>query len=173
MEKDTKEVMERIRDGKNKYNKLHSVFKKNFTLEGKSLAEIQDHFSITVPKDANIQTCKELMGKLAKLHHEATFFLNISAVIDKSLILNKDKAYREAYNAEIKSYTDKGKSIPAAATLKAIADLHTQDSDDMMTNAAISKEFWKNIINHLKYLQKLLNDITINNGYEIKLGSNP
>jgi len=71
---------------------------------------------------------------------------------------------------ELSQYKTSGKS-PAATTLKTLADSKVQEYDDLIVNSQINKEFWKNIIDHLKYLYKVVNDITINTGYEIKINA--
>lgn len=163
------QVLKDIADSKKEFTEMCDAFDA-FKIEEKTIKEWHEYFRVTIPPDADTTICKQIASNLGKLHHLATYYFNKSASVEKAFSIKKDREYMVAYNKKVKEYKDAGKSLPAAKTLETGAKEAVRDLDNVISNAELAKDFWRKKIEHLKFMHKLLNDVTINNGYEIKLG---
>lgn len=166
---DAKKLIDDLRNAKETFKIVHEQFYKQYTIDDKTLEEWQEEFYVKIPKDANIDQCREIASQLADLHHKATFYLNRSSAEDTAFVSAKDKEYRKEYSAQVTRRQANKEKLPAASTLKTITEERVQQYDDVILSAQLVKEFWKKNLEHLKYVSKLLNDMVIINGYEIKV----
>ena len=164
----SKELVASIQDSKAEFVKSHNELRDRYMIDGKTIANWDKRFKLNIPKDATPTQCKELVRDLAELHHEATFYYSQASMAEKAILGRREAEHRAAY-ADALAESGRGTKPVPATTLKTMSDKAVQEIDDILVNASITREFWKEKIEHLKYLYKLINDITINIGYEIKL----
>lgn len=164
----SKKLVEKVQAGKAEFVKSHKELTDRYMINGKTISDWNNHFKLNIPKDATPTQCKEIMRDLAELHHEATFYYSQASMTEKAVLGRREAEHREAYANGLTESSKALKPTPAT-TLKITADKAVQEIDDILVNAQITQAFWKERIEHLKYLYKLVNDITINTGYEIKL----
>lgn len=164
-----KDFIEKVKESKDTFNRVYDKFYKQYQIDGKTMPEWQEHFKVDVPKDCDVYKCKEILAKLATLHHEASYYYSRSSAIDKAYNSEREKEYRKEYKKTVTEMTTEGKKLPAAGTLSALASEKVQEFDDVIYNSQLTKDFWKSVIEQLKYTFKVVNDMTINNGYELKI----
>lgn len=164
-----KEFIDKVKDSKETFNRVNEKFYTQYKIDGRTMPQWREHFHIKIDKDAHPSLCKELLAKLSELHQEASFYYARACALEKAYGSEREKAYREAYRETTNQRTGKDGRAPASTTIQTIANNEVQEYDDVIYNSQIVKDFWKGIIEQLKYSYKLINDITINNGYEIKM----
>lgn len=168
-----KDFIEKVKDSKETFNRVNEKFYTQYKIDGKTMPEWREHFYVKVEKDAHPSRCKALLAELSEKHQEASFYYSRAGALEKAYGSEREKAYRERYRETTDARTGKDGKAPASTTLQTIASNAVQEYDDVIYNAQIVKDFWKGIIEQLKYSYKLINDITINNGYEIKMSPPP
>ena len=166
-----RKFIEKVKESKETFNKVYDRFYSQYQIDGKTMPEWQEHFKVEVPRDADIYKCKEILSRLADLHHEASYYYSRSSAIDKAYNSEREKEYRKEYKKTVTDMTTEGRKLPAAGTLAAIASEKVQEFDDVIYNSQLVKDFWKSVIEQLKYAYKVVNDITIINGYELRINS--
>ena len=157
-----KEFITKVRDSKETFNRVHDKFYANYRINGKTMPEWQDYFRVDIPKDLSPSGCKELLASLAAAYHEASFYYTSAGALDKAYGSEREKEYRKVYKRVADERTGTDKKTAAATTLATLADEEVQEFDDVIYNAQLTKDFWKSILDQLKYTFKVLNDITIN-----------
>ena len=165
-EEEIKSVIASIKSGKDTFRKVQKKLYDQYSIDGKTMNEWKEHFKIQIPPDANASVLKGVSSDLATKYHEATFHYNKALAVDKMYTAAKDKEYRVKYTAEVKAA---GIKKPTAAALQNKVGADLQHYDDVIDNAKFALDFWKGIIDDLKYAMKAATNITINIGYELKV----
>lgn len=164
-----KEFIGKVRDSKETFNRVHDKFYAAYRINGKTMPEWQDYFKVDIPKDISPIECIGMLAELAAKYHEASFHYASSGALDKAYGSEREKEYRKVYKRVTDERTGADKKTAAATTLATLADQEVQEFDDVIYNAQLTKDFWKSILDQLKYTFKVLNDITINNSLDLKV----
>jgi hypothetical protein len=164
------DILESLKKGKSVYDVFSADFRTRYLIAGKTLAEWESKFKIKIPEQANPHECKNLDTKLMELHQEATFNLASSKAVMQALKRGIDTEMNSRKTALVQQYTNNKAKLPAAATLESMARSQIDDVDGAMMSALIASNFWQDLIDHISFCRKLLENITINNGIEGKMG---
>lgn len=162
-------MIEGLRKGKNIHDIFAEQVRTRVLIQGKTMEQWKEHFSIKIPDNPDIQACKAIDVKLMELHEEATF---LKAMADASYTLGKksyDTQYRDKFTALVNEYKQQGKKLPAKETLEVLA---SQDIDDIETGlayASMASQFWKQILEDLNFKRRIIENATINNSVEAKM----
>lgn len=168
-EDEAKEFIKKVRESKETFNRVHDKFYASYRINGKTMPEWQDYFKVDIPKDISPIGCIGMLAELAAKYHEASFYYSSAGALDKAYGAEREKEYRKIYKRVTDERTGPDKKTAAATTLSTLADQEVQQFDDVIYNAQLTKDFWKSILDQLKYTFKVLNDITINNSLELKI----
>lgn len=168
-EEEAKEFINKVKESKETFNRVHDKFYAAYRINGKIMPEWQDYFKIDIPKDISPIECIGMLAELAAKYHEASFYYSSASALDKAYGSEREKEYRKVYRRVTDERTGTDKKTAAATTLATLADQEVQEFDDVIYNAQLTKDFWKSILDQLKYSFKVLNDITINNSLELKM----
>lgn len=153
-----------------KINKLfEESMKQQFLISGKTMGYWEQKFKLHIPKDnLTPMKCVELDRVLMDLHQDATFYYNVSDAKTQLAKSGQTSEYNSRVNKIIAEFKLEGNKIPAADTLKAMAAVHTEGIASASTIAEVELKFWKNIIAHLQYCRKMLENASLNISVEIK-----
>jgi|SRR5579863_4098744 len=163
------EILLSLKKGKSVYDVFSGDFRTRYLIAGKTLADWETNFKIKVPSGASPAECKELDVKLMALHSEATFHAASAKAVLQALKRGIDTEMNSRKTALVAEYANKNEKLPAASTLESMVRAQIDDIDGAMMSAVIASAFWQDILEHLAYCRKLIENISINNGIEAKL----
>ena len=143
---------------------VHSEIK----VQGKSMDEWYEHFSIEISDSPTLQECKELDIKLMRFHEEATFLKCMSEAINSLGRKSYNTQYREKFTNLCAAYKKDDKKLPAKDTLEILASQDLEEIDTGLIFSEVSVKFWKDIIEDLNFKRKSIENITILNATEAK-----
>lgn len=157
--------MKEVKGSKKTFSSVSRTLHDQYLIDGKTVKEWKAYFRVNIPKDANATICKAILAEVAEKYHEATFHYNDALIVDKTYTAAREKSYRVEYTKEIDAA---GSKKPTAAAIQNKVGVNLQHYDDVTDNARLCLEFWKGVLEQLKYYMKVLTNITINIGYELK-----
>lgn len=162
------DLLVKLKSGKSVYEMFQANFRTQYLIAGFSIYDWEKKFKIHIPEDASPANCKELDVKLMALHQEASFHKASARAIMQALKRGVDTKLNATKTALVLEYQTNNKKMPAATTLEAIAKDQINDVDGAVMSANVAVDFWNDIIDHLSFCRKLLENISINNGIEAK-----
>lgn len=163
------EILLSLKKGKSVYDAFATDFRTRYLIGGKTLAEWEAKFKIKVPSAASPAECKGLDIVLMDLHSEAIFHAASSKAVLQALKRGTDTEMNSRKTALVAEYNGKKEKLPAASTLESMVRAQIDDIDGAMMSAVIASAFWQDILEHLAFCRKLIENISINNGIEAKL----
>ncbi len=169
MDNKSDSLLESLRSGKKVYEEFFKVFKEKYLINGLSFQELEKKFRLSIPENLSLQECRGLESRLLDLHQEASFYKASSRATTQALKKGSDTEYRIKYSSLVASYEAPGSKLPAAKTLEALAKNHTDDVDSAIMAASIALDFWEDILSHLAFCRKILENIIIGYSIEAKL----
>jgi len=158
-----------LRKGKDIHEQFAKAVQERMMIQGKTMPQWRKHFSVKIPDNPDITACKETSMRLMELFQEASF---LKAMADAAHSLQKkgyDTQYREKFEAAVSEYKTEGKKLPAKDTLETLAKLEVDDIESGLAYSDLSVRFWKEILENLNYLRKIVETSTINNSVEAKM----
>jgi len=160
-----------------KGKQIHDMFtdnmRKHLYINGKSLDALEERFKIKIQTDnLSPQICQLYDMKLMELNQEASFYHAVSAAKAQMLKRSNDSTYRDKFYALVQEYKALDKKLPANATLESLARVEIDDHESAQAIAEIEKGFWKDILDHLANMRKLIENATFNSSIEMKYFGN-
>jgi hypothetical protein len=154
-----------------KYQELRMALNDKLRVNGKTFGEWKKvFFGVRIPDDLDPISCRRLSVKILQLNQLASTYYTIASARLCSIKESTDWIYREKYQELVAGYTATQSKVPAAAFLETMAAGATEDAKALVLVADIEKNFWKDIINHLTRCRKQLENITMNNALDRKIG---
>jgi hypothetical protein len=153
------------------YKKVRELLNNSIRVSGKTLAEwYTEIYSFKIPDDLSPSETRKLSVKLIKLNRIVSSFQAMANVRYGSIKESSEWLYREKYNELVATAkaTGEGK-IPAAAYLDVMARTKTDDVTQMCMVASVELQFWKDALNYLGRMRKLLENVTMNNAIQNKI----
>lgn len=145
------------------------------TINGKHFSHWKEYFHIDIPYDnLNPSIVRDLDLKLLKLNQEAALFYAIANARVQTIGRGTDSIFRQKYNAICQEYKSKNEKLPAAATIEQMAKADFDDIESAKTQFEVEKTFWKDILDSLASIRKILENATWNskNDLDIKYAKN-
>jgi len=162
------EIIDQADTGIELANQVQNGLKK-VLISGKTLAEWRSYFTITIPPDLNPQTCIDILSGLAGLYQEAAFFKTRADRTAQHLSQAAKLAFNKEFHLQIDSYRDKNARLPSKDTLEVMAEQKIVELRTAEQSSKIELSFWKDVIDNLSTVRKILEQITINLGIERKM----
>lgn len=163
------DILNYLRQGKETYTEFGKKFREMYLISGKLIGEWEEHFKINIPSDTTPPILQSLDRQVALLHQEATFQKAESSCRLEYIKAVYNKEYREAFNAIIAEHkiSSSGK-LPSKDTIATIAENRVGKMKDAFVHGEIELNFWKEILADLSHKRRVINDMTINLGIEMK-----
>jgi hypothetical protein len=167
------ELLNSLKTGKQVYDAFTTNFRRQYLIGGRTIETWEKEFKIKLPEALDPPNCKVIDIQLLKLHEQATFYKALADSALGVLERGEESLYNDritAYVNEHRTSTDKDKArLPAAATLETLAKAELGDVEGAVAAAKVSANFWKEILNHLAFCRKVLDNASISSGIEAKL----
>jgi uncharacterized protein YaaR (DUF327 family) len=163
------EMVKDLRRGKDIYEQFYEAAESRLMIQGKTMVQWKKHFSVHVPQNPDISACKEIDMKLMELYQEAAF---LKAMAEAAAALQRkgyETQYRNKFEALVAEYKATGQKLPAKDTLENLAKKTVDDIETGTTYSDLAVRFWKEVIENLNYIRKLIENATINNSVEAKI----
>jgi hypothetical protein len=158
-----------LRKGKDIHEQFAQAIQDRMTIQGKTIEQWRNHFKIKIPDNPDIVACKAVDMQLMGLYQEASF---LKAMAEAAALLQKkgyDTQYRERFEALVSQYRTEDKKLPAKETLEALARNNVDEVETGLAYAELAVRFWKEIVENLNYLRKIIENVTINNSVESRV----
>lgn len=158
-----------LRQGKDIHEQFAQAVEDRMLIQGKTMKQWREHFRVKVPDNPDINACKAIDMVLMEKYQEASF---LKAMADASHLLQKkgyDSQYRKKFEALVSEYKHGGKKLPAKDTLAALAAAKVDDVETGLAYSDLAVRFWKEILDNLNYIRKIVENATINNSVEAKV----
>jgi len=158
-----------LRHGKAIYEQFAQATQDRMQISGKTMNDWRTYFHVKIPENPDITACKNIDMKLMELYQEASF---LKAMAEAALILNKkgyESQYRTKFEALVAEYQKKGLKIPAKETLENLAKCSVDDVETGLSYSELAVRFWKEILDNLNFMRKIIENATINNSVEAKM----
>jgi hypothetical protein len=156
-----------------KGKQIHDLFTFNMRthlkITGLSIDELEQKFKISIQTDnLTPEICKMYDVQLMRLNQEASFYYAVANAKAQMLKRAGKSKYRDTFYALVQEYKTADKKLPANATLEALAKVENDDYESVEAIAEIEKDFWKDILQHLSDMRKLIENSTFNSSIEAK-----
>lgn len=155
------------------YDAFREIVRQEEKIAGKTIDEWNEYFTLNFPQVPDMASCKEADVRLAQLHHDATFWFNLTKLCADNLTSASDDKFqiefRRLYTQAKQEAEATNKRMPGADILNNLANASSSQRKRLSERASRDLEFWKKIIADLEFQRKAVNDATWNNGIEAKL----
>lgn len=161
-----------LRKGKDIHELFANTVRTGILIQGKTMEQWQNYFSIDIPDNPDIMDCKRLDMRLMQLHEEATF---LKCMAEAALTLGKkgyDTQYREKFTTLVSEYRTLDKKLPAKDTLEILASNELDDIQTSLSYSELGVKFWKDVLDDLNFKRRAIENVTINNATEAKANLN-
>jgi len=166
-------ILAQLQDGKDVYTVFTRHFENEFLLNGKTLSAWRQHFKIQIPQSCNLAELRQVATKLYNVYQEASFFYAEAQAQLSAIQTGGEKLFREAHHKHYSAYKNAGAKLPAADTLKREAEYDIGDIKDAESQAGITKNFWKEIVEGLNNQRRLVEQISISLSVERRFDGGP
>jgi hypothetical protein len=163
------ELLDSLRKGKSTYDLFANTFRTQYLIAGKTIESWEKEFKISIPADLDPNRCKGMDATLMRLYQEALFHKSTARAVLQALKRGVDTELNSRKTAIVAEYETTNRRAPAASTLESLARTQIDDVDGAVMSATIAHNFWEDILEHLSFCRKLIENITINSGIEAKM----
>jgi hypothetical protein len=171
------EMAQKLRDEHVKVQQAYLEQRKylddDMQVSGKTVKEWREELWVIVPIDAlNPQLCMEY--NLAVLRAEAIAAYEYAKSVMRAQILDKQasSAYYGAISNIVDDFKLSEKRIPGAATLETMAEVASEIYKKVAIEGDNELKFWKNILDHLQFCKKIMEQAGFNINSEIRSEGN-
>jgi hypothetical protein len=155
------------------YLEQRKLLDDDMVVSGKTVKQWKEELWIIVPIDAlNPQLCMET--NLAIMKAESIAFYEHAKAVMRAQILDKQasSAYYRAVDHIVTDFKGSDKRIPGAATLETMAEVASEVYKKVAIEGDNELKFWKNILDHLQFCKKIMEQAGFNIHSEIKSEGN-
>ena len=167
---DAESIMEVIQEGATVYSEISVSFIENFTFYEKTLYQWATEMMIEIPKtkDLDAQTFRALLLKLARNVQIANNYYSTSCSIDDAIQGGNSVKKSDVINALVNNYARKGAKRPAANIIDQMAESYMSSTLSAKVAAKLVKNFWKQRLDMLLEVRKILEQIGMSLHVEMK-----
>jgi hypothetical protein len=157
-----------------KGKEVHDIFaaqmNEKLIINGQKLEFWREHFKIEIPYDnLNPAICRDLDLRLLKLNQEAALYFAIANARVQCMERGNTSLYRQRFNAIVQEYKSRNEKLPANATLELMAKSENDEVDSANSLFEVEKMFWRDILDHLASIRKILENVTWNNKADVEI----
>lgn len=167
---DAESIMEVIQEGATVYSEISISFIENFTFYEKTLYQWATEMMIEIPraKDLDSQSFRMLLLKLARNVQVANNYYSTSCSIDDAIQGGNSVKKSDVVNALVNNYAKKGAKRPAANIIDQMAESYMSSTLSAKVAAKLVKNFWKQRLDMLLEVRKILEQIGMSLHVEMK-----
>lgn len=163
-------VLKVIQTGAQVYSDITSSFIQEFVFYEKTLYEWASHLMIDIPKASDLDeiSFRELLIKLATNIQICSNYYSVASSMVEAIGGGNNIKKSDVVNAIVINFQRKGAKRPAAAVIERMADSYLSSTVSAKVAANIVKSFWKQRLDTLLEMRKILEQIGMSLHVEMK-----
>jgi hypothetical protein len=162
-------LLKALLKGKEVYKLFSEFMRKQLTISGQPIDHWEEKFKLSIPvDDLTPAICKQLDVQLMGLSQEATFHHAVASAKVQMIKRGCESQFNDKFWALTQEYKEKGRKLPAAATLQTLATIQNDDMESAQSLASVETKFWKDILDHLATCRRLIENASLNISVELK-----
>lgn len=163
-------IIEVVMEGAEIYSSLSSNFIKSFVFYDKTLYEWASELMVEIPDSKELDTFKfrQTLSKLAKNVQIANNYYSVSCTIEDAISGGSNIKKSDVIAAIVGNYAKKGAKRPAATVIDKMAESYMGSTLSARISSKMVKNFWKQRIDMLLEVRKILEQIGMSLHVEMK-----
>lgn len=159
-----------IQTGAEVYSEITSSFIQEFVFYDKTLYEWASHLMISIPSASDLDevTFRELLIKLANNIQISSNYYSVASSMVEAIGGGNNIKKSDVVNAIVLNFQRKGAKRPAAAVIERMAESYLSSTVSAKIAANIVKSFWKQRMDTLLEMRKILEQIGMSLHVEMK-----
>ena len=162
-------LLDNLRRGKVVHDEFADRLRRQFLISGRTMEAWEKEFKVSTPSNLDPALCRTLLGEVMQLHERASFYKAHADAVAGALSKGIESQFNDRFTALTQEMKDAGGKLPASKTLETLAKSELAQAESAHTSAEISKNFWKEVQDHLAFCRKVLENATIAASVEAKL----
>jgi len=164
------DVLGVIQTGAEIYSEITSNFIQDFVFYDKTLYEWANDLMIEIPAARTLDelTFRELLVKLANNIQISSNYYSVASSMTEAIGGGNNIKKSDVVNAIVLNFQKRGAKRPAAAVIERMADSYLSSTVSAKIAANIVKSFWKQRMDTLLEMRKILEQIGISLHVEMK-----
>lgn len=162
-------AMNTLEIGKGVLEQFSAKFREQFKIADKTIPEWRAHFKVELPQNPGPSSICSLSAEVSNKYQTAQYLLSVFDAQLEALMDGAEKEYGDKYTALVNEYVANNKKLPAAETLKALSNTHTQDLVSARVSAKICRDFFKRMVDSLAETRKSIETCLWATQLELKL----
>lgn len=161
-------IMDVVAQGAEIYSEITSSFIQEFVFYEKTLYEWATDLTIDIPKNLSEEIFRSILMQLARNLQLASNYHSVAASITDAIAGGNAIKKSDVVHAIVSSFAKKGAKRPAATVIEQMADSYMSSTISAKVASRIVKNFWKQRIDTLLELRKILEQIGMSLHVEMK-----
>lgn len=163
-------IVDIVKEGAEIYSTVTSGFIKEFVFYDRTLYDWATHLMIEVPpaKDLNGEAYRELLIQLTRNLQIASNYHSVAASMCDAVAGGNSIKKSDIIAAIVQNYATKGAKRPAGTVIEQMADSYMSSTISARVAARIVKNFWKQRVDTLLEIRKILEQIGMSLHVEMK-----
>lgn len=164
------ELLESIKSGAEVYSHITTGFAKEFLFYDKTLYEWSLYFMIDLPssKDLTPDIYRDLYLEIGTKTQIASNYASVAQSMQKSVSSGNKMKRADIIRAIVDGYASRGAKRPSGAILEQMADSYLKSTVTTRVAAEIVADFWKQRLEILRDLRKILEQVGMSLHVEMK-----
>lgn len=162
------ELLGVVMEGAEIYAQLTEAFIDEFEFYGKTLRDWATEMMISIPDKLDEETFRAKLIELAQKTQRASNYYSTAASLAKAFGSGSEIRKSDLINAIVAKYASENKKRPAATVIERMADSYLKSSVSTRVAAGIVRDFWKQRLEQLDVMRKILEQIGMSLHVEIK-----
>ncbi len=169
MPQDVDEIISEFKSSKAFQEEFGNKIDNLYRVGTKTSKEWKRYFAISIPVDASLRQCRELLSQISNLHQEASYLKTDFQLRYQLLLSARTRKYNETLGELIAGYRERQERPPARDLLVSEAESHIKDMDEALVHADAALQFFKSVVTILEQHRKVLESMIMALGIEAKL----
>ena len=167
---DAATIMETIQSGAEIYSEITSSFIQKFVFYDKTLYNWATDLMIEIPpaKDLDELGFRDLLIKLANNIQLCSNYYSVAASMSDAISGGNSIKKSDVVNAIVLNFAKRGAKRPAATVIERMAESYMSSTVSAKVAAGIVKSFWKERLDTLEKMRKILEQIGMSLHVEMK-----
>lgn len=167
---DAESILEVIDEGAAVYSEISLAFIQNFKFYDKTLYQWATDLMVPIPnaKDLDSVEFRKILLQLARNVQIANNYYSTSCSIDDAIQGGNSVKKSDVVNAIVNNYAMKGAKRPAANLIEQMAESYMSSTLSAKTAAKLVKNFWKQRLEMLLEVRKILEQVGMSLHVEMK-----
>lgn len=165
------ELLLTVEEGAAVYSELTANFIEKFEFYGQTLSEWATEMMIEIPQDIDEKQMRRILVELGNKYQRASNYYSVAYSLSKAFGGGSEMKKSDVINALVANYTRQNKKRPAGAILERMADSYLKSTVSTRVAAGIVRDFWKQRLDTMQDLRRLLEQIGMNLAVTMKFTS--